>query len=725
MTWASQLEIPLRRGIPIGYETSDILATLFLLDIDDEINKRDQMVRYVDDMYIFCANERQARHSLAQLDLLMQKRGLVLQTSKIAFENIDDTLDETRRFKEELRGKLSLIQLDLQGPPEHRGQAQVKLHDLFFSIWDSSDEDACIKTYDTELMRIFYRLKIPDERIKAFALRLLDKLPHRSFFLTTYLSLFRADRQVIEKLLSLINDPREHEEIRANCLRAAELIVGDSSDIVAIARQWCQEQSWYLRLLGVDILQNHNEEHEFLINLALVEKNTNVLASILTACFFLSEEQENRNEVIRQAFSSEDEYINSLGMYLYKRDINLLWKDVKVPTKPFLGKLLKGITEPRTTYQDYSDQIQTLLGFQISNNLPLDLIFPETLSLVHQSLLDARDAVPTSDFVRATATLARCFIQAVFQTDYSDVASITLSEVLPVVNDHITIEHLSYLGQLEFIALQKSTNTASVLNKASPDFISLSIKERLLEQISVAFARLLLKLHEQWAEPVPNTLQETANRNRSMEPTISSTQQSESEIRILLLAANPKDTDRIRLDEEIREIKQTIRKASQRDRIKIETEVAVRYSDLQNHLVTHKPAIVHFSGHGSSSGEIVLEDDGGSAMSMSIKAIKNLFGILRQDGIGVKCVVLNACWSEHQAKALQDVVDCVVGMAASMNDDSAIQFANGFYIGIAEGRSIQGAFDLGRNRIEIYRLDNVHTPQLICRHGIDPRKYKI
>ncbi len=60
-----------------------------------------------------------------------------------------------------------------------------------------------------------------------------------------------------------------------------------------------------------------------------------------------------------------------------------------------------------------------------------------------------------------------------------------------------------------------------------------------------------------------------------------------------------------------------------------------------------------------------------------------------------------------------------------MNDDSAIQFANGFYIGIAEGRSSQGVFNLGRNRIEIYELDNVDTPQLICRNGIDPRKYSL
>jgi hypothetical protein len=91
---------------------------------------------------------------------------------------------------------------------------------------------------------------------------------------------------------------------------------------------------------------------------------------------------------------------------------------------------------------------------------------------------------------------------------------------------------------------------------------------------------------------------------------------SNKRIKILFLAANPQDTDQLRLGEEIRGIKQALVQAEYRDKFDIEQEWAVRVSDLQGHLLRHQPDIVHFSGHGSEVSEIILQDKTGESQAM-------------------------------------------------------------------------------------------------------------
>jgi hypothetical protein len=79
-------------------------------------------------------------------------------------------------------------------------------------------------------------------------------------------------------------------------------------------------------------------------------------------------------------------------------------------------------------------------------------------------------------------------------------------------------------------------------------------------------------------------------------------------IKILFLAASPENEAWLRVDKEMREIRNRLRSSTYRDQFDISDEWAVRAVDLQEHLLRHNPTIVHFSGHGSASGELVLED---------------------------------------------------------------------------------------------------------------------
>jgi hypothetical protein len=171
---------------------------------------------------------------------------------------------------------------------------------------------------------------------------------------------------------------------------------------------------------------------------------------------------------------------------------------------------------------------------------------------------------------------------------------------------------------------------------------------------------------------------------------------------ILFLGANPSMTTRLALDKEVCEISQRLVKAAHRDEIRLVQEWAVRAEDLQEHLLRHRPSVVHFSGHGNSSGQLLVENGAGRAVPLGREAVSRLFHVLRKN---IRCVVLNACFSADQASAIAEHIDCVVGMTTAVRDSVAITFAGAFYQGLGFGESVQSAFDLGCNQIDVAALD--------------------
>lgn len=182
-------------------------------------------------------------------------------------------------------------------------------------------------------------------------------------------------------------------------------------------------------------------------------------------------------------------------------------------------------------------------------------------------------------------------------------------------------------------------------------------------------------------------------------------------IKILFLAANPIDTVRLNLDEEVRAIDLALQQAKFRDHFDLRPHGAVHINDLQELLLRYQPDIVHFSGHGSGISELILQDGQRNAVTVPVDALSNLFKLLKND---IRCVVLNACFSDDQAKAIAQHIDCVVGMADAISDEAARTFAIAFYRALAYGRSVQAAFDLGCSQLELRRLSEAQQPKLIA-----------
>ena len=188
-------------------------------------------------------------------------------------------------------------------------------------------------------------------------------------------------------------------------------------------------------------------------------------------------------------------------------------------------------------------------------------------------------------------------------------------------------------------------------------------------------------------------------------------------VKCLFLAADPNGMPRLSLDREIREITAKIRASEYRDALQLVSEWAVRPDDLLQALNVHKPQIVHFSGHGTETGEIVLVDDAGAPQPVSAAALGAVFATLKDN---VRLVILNACYAEHQARAITEVIDCAVGMRAEISDASAIAFIASFYRALGFGRSIQQAFDQGIAALMLVGTAEESIPQLLVRESVHP-----
>lgn len=188
-----------------------------------------------------------------------------------------------------------------------------------------------------------------------------------------------------------------------------------------------------------------------------------------------------------------------------------------------------------------------------------------------------------------------------------------------------------------------------------------------------------------------------------------------TKIKTLFLAANPKGTTQLALDNEIREITQKIRLAENRDILDVISAWAVRPDDLLQYLNQHTPQIVHFSGHGSAEGEIILVDNNGSSKPVSSSALKALFTTLKDN---IKIVVLNACYSQIQGKAINETIDYVLGMNAAIGDEAAITFAASFYRALGFNRTIQEAFDQAITALLLEGIPEDQTPELLIKEGV-------
>ena len=187
--------------------------------------------------------------------------------------------------------------------------------------------------------------------------------------------------------------------------------------------------------------------------------------------------------------------------------------------------------------------------------------------------------------------------------------------------------------------------------------------------------------------------------------------QNNQQQKILILTAIPHS---LRLDKEIREIEDAIRRANKRDLFDIRKRTAVRSQDIRRALAEEKPQIVHFCGHGLEDGSLLLEDEAGQDKSVSPEGLASLF---RLHANYVNCVLLNACHSDKTAAAISKYINYAIGMNQPIGDKAAIAFAQGFYDGlgypIPDNQDVfQRAFEEGKVAIQLEISNSMETRKM-------------
>lgn len=188
-------------------------------------------------------------------------------------------------------------------------------------------------------------------------------------------------------------------------------------------------------------------------------------------------------------------------------------------------------------------------------------------------------------------------------------------------------------------------------------------------------------------------------------------------MKILFFSSNPNRTGILRLDKEFWEIRGSIAVSRSSKNVFIQFVAATKPKLVQDLIEREKPDIVHFSGHGNTNGEIVLEDRNRNPLQISPENFVSMFGASENH---LKCVVLNCCYSNKAAKLINRIVDCVIGIKTDIDDQSAIAFASAFYLALGERKNLQIAFDFAINEFLLNGGLIEQKPELFTHSKVNP-----
>lgn len=183
----------------------------------------------------------------------------------------------------------------------------------------------------------------------------------------------------------------------------------------------------------------------------------------------------------------------------------------------------------------------------------------------------------------------------------------------------------------------------------------------------------------------------------------------DKKIKILFLGTNPAATSRLKLDEEVKKIHTNLKLSQARENLELSQEWAVTIETLMQAILDESPQIVQFSGHGTQDG-IILQDESGNPKIVTSEGLVSLFKLFQNT---IECVILNACYSEQQAKAIRKHIPYVIGMKTGISDKAAIAFSTGFYKAIGAGKDIPFAFSLGKTAIQLEGVPDEDIPLLL------------
>jgi hypothetical protein len=253
----------------------------------------------------------------------------------------------------------------------------------------------------------------------------------------------------------------------------------------------------------------------------------------------------------------------------------------------------------------------------------------------------------------------------------------------PHIKDHITLLQ-AQLGKLEedvMLGLIGNEEASQRRNKISYALLQLISEKEAVESNDIR------QIHYGSGDNIARDKFVISNGNATQ--TVN--ENSQVTKTILFAAANPTNEAIIQTDLEHRTIKEEMQKGKFRESFSFQpSQAAVRITDLIR-AFKNFPTIIHFAGHGTQIG-ILVSDDQNKSQLLSDAAIERLFKPLKGK---TELVLLNSCYSTHQAEFISKMGMIVIGHNLPIGDSAAISFSKGFYLGLSEGLSYQDALNDG------------------------------
>lgn len=166
--------------------------------------------------------------------------------------------------------------------------------------------------------------------------------------------------------------------------------------------------------------------------------------------------------------------------------------------------------------------------------------------------------------------------------------------------------------------------------------------------------------------------------------------------RILCLLSAPQGPAPLRQSAEFRAIQEALTQGHGR-RLELHIRLAARNRDVIPALLAEKPHILHFAGHGSPNGHLLMEDDHGRVAPVRADWLNEA---LKASG-GVHTLVLAACHLGRQLKEFRSGSTAAIGCDDPLSDSDAIAFSRDFYGALSHGKGLAEAFALGKAGVQM------------------------
>lgn len=499
------------QGVPIGYETSELLATLFLLDIDIELGlplPTMKLRRFVDDMYVFVEGRENAKRFLVEYDLALQKRALVRNTQKSNYRLCDAEMAERTKLDREMRSKLSFVKnIQMFEDPDEAQQdiARISGEDIpCLGVCDELDLN-CIREHLSTISFVLYRQKPPSEKLRRLALCILEEFPDKTIHAAAYLSQYAGDQYIPDSLLAIVERPTWYSPCRVDCMKAAIRVGGGDQRVWDNLVEWAiQNEDWYLKNAAIEILAEHGYSLRQISDQIMEGDNCYLTqAEILFRWFSQTDDTDEQIRIINLAFESDYYTLKALGIYLYRRAANISRERLQSGNlSDTLDRMLL-TTQDTEKLETFADLFEDVFGFEIRPRQDALIMrrIPDIAS-ANQFLINLQDTNSDNsriDFIKALCNFSLQFLTAYVRTfkENPNFQAQTFYDIL----DHFDEDELTH-NIIEQLIIMKGSADAEAYT-----YITVPRKNKMRKDITNVFARNLANYYQAYAQSLPPELQ--------------------------------------------------------------------------------------------------------------------------------------------------------------------------------------------------------------------------